>query len=328
MGQFLGDQNQVGYKFTSGTYATASGNILQSFGLVQSSDPDETVNISSIRYTGTESRDVGKFVTISKDYSGKITYFPQNFKFAWMAFGSVADTSGATSTHIISATNSDEGNYCTSGTDSRFVDFSLEDAHQHNDTGLNSIRTFNGCKVNSWNIAGNEDDLLSCDVNYIAQSVTPGSNAATSYTASTATPYVFSDCLFHFPSGTVIDEMINFSFSINNNLKVRHYGNGSLVIAEPVPLSRDYSFNVGFDENSDHRKTFYETYFQGGSTFNCMLQIGTAVTNRAFIWMSGCRLSTDTVPTSNEGVIEEAMTIIPGTAGINVSDTTSSYLPW
>ena len=328
MGQFLGDQDQVGFFFTSGTYANASGAALQSFGLVQSNEPEDTVNISNVRYTGTESRDVGKFVTTSKDYAGTVNYYPQDFKFAWMAFGSVVDTSGTTSTHVISATNSDDGNVCASGTNSTFVDFNVEDSHQVNVSGLNSIRTYNGCKVNSWSINGAEDDLLSCECSYIAQSVTPGSNAASAYTASTATLYVFSDCLFSLPSGTVIDEMINFNFTINNNLKVRHYGNGSLVIAEPVPLSRDYSFDVTFDENSSHRKTFYETYFQGGSTFNCLLQVGTAANNRAFVWMSGCRLSADTAPTPNEGVVEEAMTILPGTAGINVSDTTSSYLPW
>jgi len=328
MGQFLGDMNQVGYFFTSGTYATASGAALQSFGLVQSHEPDETVNISNVRYTGTESRDVGKFVTTSKDYAGKVSYYPQDFKFAWMAFGSVADTSGATNTHIISATNSDDGNVTASGTNGGFVDFNIEDAHQINVSGLNSIRTYNGCKTNSWSITGGEDDLITCDMSYIGQSMTPGSNTSSTYTASTTSPIVFSDCLFHFPSGTVIDEMISFTFTLNNNLKTRHYGNGSLVIAEPVPLSRDYNFDVTFDENSSHRKTLYEQYFQGGSTFNCMLQIGTSATNRAFVWMSGCRLSNDTAPTPNEGVVEESVTILPGTAGINVSDAISSYLPW
>jgi len=326
--QFLGEMNQVGYLFTSGTYANASGAALQSFGLVQSNNPSEAVNISNVRYTGTESRDVGKFVTTSKDYAGALTYYPQDFKFAWMAFGSVTEVSGTPYTHNISATNSDDGNITASGTNGGFVDFNIEDSHQVNVSGLNSIRTYNGCKVNSWTIAGGEDDLLSCDIDYIAQSVTPGSNTAGTYTVGTTKPFVFSDCLFHFPSGTVIDEMISFSFTINNNLKTRHYGNGSIVIAEPVPLSRDYSFDVTFDEDSSHRKTFYETYFQGGSVFNCELQIGTSATNKGVIWMSGCRLSADTAPTPNEGVIEEAMTIIPGTAGINVSDSTASYLPW
>jgi len=330
MAIFMGENNTVGFLFSSGTYATASGNVLQSFGLVQSHTPTETVNISNVRYTGTGDRNVGQFVTTTKDYAGTLTYYPQSFKTAWFALGSTTDTSGLATgyTHVISEVNSDDGNEVT-GTE-KFVDFNIEDTHSVSGTSANSKRTYNGCMVDSWSLAGTEGDILSCDISYKGQSVTYTSGNATTYTAATTKPFLFEDCLFHLPSGTSTgyDTMTNFTFTVNNNLLTRHYGNGSEYISMPKPQSRDYSFDVTIDENSTVRKTLYQTYFEGGSTFNCMLEVKSADANYGYIIMSGCRLSNDSVSTPNEGVTDERVTIIPKTVNINSRDANELFTPW
>lgn len=328
MTQFMGDQNTVGFLYSSGTYATASGNSLNSFGLVQSHSPDDTVNVSAVRYTGTSDRNVGQFVTTSKDYGGTIMYYPQDFKMAFFALGSTLDTSGTTSTHVISETNNDDGNEMTGA--NSFADFNLEDTHSVSGNAANAQRTYAGCVVDSWSIAGTEGDILSCDLSYRAQSVTYTSGNATSYTAATTAPFLFSDCKFHLESGTTTgyDKMTNFTFTINNNLLTRHYGDGTQLIGEPKPQNRDYDLSVTFDENSDVRKTLYETYFQGGSTFNCMLEINAASNSQGFIIMSGCRLTADSVSTPNEGVTDESITIMPQTAVINSSDVVPLFTAW
>jgi len=216
MTQYLGEQNTVGFLFSSGTYATASGNSLQSFGLVQNHAPDETVNISKVRYTGTADRNVGQFVTTSKDYAGTVTFYPQDWKSLWLAMGSVVDTSGTISTHVISETNSDDGNKNTGA--EKFPDFNVEDTHAVSGATANWQRLFNGATVNTWTLNGTQGDILSVDVDYIAQSVTATSGNATTYTAGTSRPFLFSDCIFHLPSGTAFDRMVDFSLAINNNL--------------------------------------------------------------------------------------------------------------
>ena len=324
----MSDLNRVGFYFTSGTYANPTGTTLQNFGLVQSHEPDETVNIEQVRYTGADSLNVGQQVTTSKDYTGTLTYYPQDFKTFWFAMGSVADTSGTISTHNIRDTNSDDGNAFVSGTCGDIIDFNVYDAHRCNPTGGNWIRQFNGATIDSLTINGTEGGILSCDLSYTAQSVTDTSGASASITPSSSRPFVFSDCILELPSGTSVDEMTNFTFSVTNEYKKRHYGNGSEVIAEPKRLKREYSFEFSIDENTTHRKTFYEQYFQGGSEFNCMLQIGTANNRKAYLIMSGCRLSDDSVNTPNEGANEESITIIPQTCAINVSDTVASYTAW
>jgi hypothetical protein len=326
MVQYMGDQNTVGFFYASGTYANPTGTTLQSFGLVQSHGPDETVNISNVRYTGTSDRNVGQFVTTTKDYGGTVSYYPQDFKCLFFALGSTVDTSGTTSTHVISETNSDDGNKNTGA--NQFVDFSIEDTHSISGAADNWKRRYDGCVVDSWSIAGNEGDILSCDLSYRAQSVTATSGNASTYTAASTRPFVFSDCLFHLPSGTVYNEMVSFTFNVNNNLLTRHYGNGSQVIAQPRPQNRDYSLDITLDEDSARRKTLYETYFQGGSTFNCMLEINAASNSQGFIIMSGCRLSSDSVPTPNEGVVSETITILPQTVTVNSSDVVPKFTAW
>ena len=329
-GQFMSDLNRVGFYFTSGTYANPTGTTLQNFGLVQNHEPDETVNIEQVRYTGADSLNVGQQVTTSKDYTGTVSYYPQDFKAFWFALGSISDTSGTISTHVIKETDSNEGNIYVSGAGKcgDLIDFNVYDAHRCNPTGGNWIRQYNGAKIDSLSITGNEGGLLSCDLAYTAQTVTDTSGASAVITPSTTRPFVFSDCLLTLPSGTAVDEMISFTWSVTNDYKKRHYGNGSEVISEPKRLKRSYAFDFNIDENTTHRKTFYETYFQGGSTFNCMLQIGTPAARKAFIIMSGCRMADDGVATPNEGANEESITIIPQTCSINVSDVIASYTAW
>jgi len=54
---------------------------------------------------------------------------------------------------------------------------------------------------------------------------------------------MFSKSTLEIPSGTTVDNSIDFTFTVNNNLEGGHYNNGSKVIAEAlrIPTAPVYS---------------------------------------------------------------------------------------
>ena len=332
MGYLVSDQNQTGIFFESGTYANPTGATLQWIGFMQDSTIDESIPRTKIRYTGTTSRNVSALVTGPEDYKGTLSFYPQNWRMLAFALGSCLDAgSPSPYTHVISETNSNTGNYATSGVKAPFVSFTIEDAHIGQTTGSSFLRTVKGCVVDTLSISASEGELVSCEVGYIGQNLTFSSGAATTLTADTSRPFKWQDCQVHIPSGTIVQGLKDFSWSIANNLVASHYLNGSVVIEQPIPTNRDYEFTLTCDENSDQIKTFYDAYFKGGSSFNAMLQItnfGTAGSADLFIIMSGCALDDMSAPTKNEGINENSLTIIPKNAIANINDQTQLYNAW
>jgi len=329
MAKFIGDQNQLGFTYESGTYANSSGT-LQWIGQVQNFSPDESAGVIPVRYQGAGDRNVDQFVDGPLDFTGTFTYFPQDWKFLMFTLGSNVDAgSPSPYTHTISETNSDDGNAFTSGTTNPFISFGLEASQKAPGTGQNFIRTFQGCVVNTMTISASQGDIISVDVDFVAQSGTFSSGAPSSLTPTTTRPFLWSDVKLHIPSGTVYEEMTDFTLTINNNLEAPHYLNGSRVISTPIPLNRDYELSVTLHATSERTKTLYEQYFMGGSTFNCMLEINAETGSRdAYIILSGCKLMDMDSPEGMEGVNEQTLTIQPKTAVVEINDTIERYNPW
>ena len=330
MGFYVGNDSQVTYFYESGTYSVASGVSGTWFGLVQNHEPGETVNYIAERFVGTGDRNVGQYINSTKDYEGTITLHPQDWRMLGFAFGSIVD-SGSPSpyTHTLREANSDDTYIGTSGTMNPFASFTIEDVQKSNVDGESMVRTYDGCIVDSVNISASEGEPVSCEVAYKGQSVTFGSKTADAHSIrdkDTSRPYIFSDVQIHIPSGTKVDMVKDFNWSLNNNLATRRYLNGSKVAAIHIPENRDYEFSLTLDGTSEWGKTLYDQYYQGGSTFNSILTLcQSAGSEEANIVMSGCNITDMTAPTPAEGVVEYSVTIRPASCIAAVEDYVQYY---
>ncbi len=329
MGRFHSAKNQVAFRYESGTYNAAFDTGGQWLGLVQDHTADENPNVITARFLGAGDRNVGQFIDGPLDFPGTITMFPQDWKFMLFALGSCKDTgSPVPSTHTIREQSPVLSNSMTSGTLNPFISFALEDAQQFNVTGLNFVRSFGGCMVDSLTLAGTQGEPLSMDINYIAQTMVYSSGTVRTLTEATTRPYMWSDCSLEIPSGTTFDEMLDFSWSVNNNINAPHYLNGSREVSIPIPENRDYEFNVTLHGTSAKTKTLYDKHFIGGSPFNVMLEILDNSNRFAYIIMSGCNITSMDAPSPMEGVNEQSITIVPTKCSVNAKDSIQLYNAW
>ena len=332
MGIYVGNDAQVTFFYESGTYATKTGTSGNWIGLVQTHDPGESVNYIEERYVGVGDRNVGQYINSTKDYEGTLTFHPQDWKMVGFAMGSMVD-SGSPSPylHNLVEANSDDSYVGTSGTLNPFASFTVQDAQKISD-GNNLVRTYGGCTVDSVSVSATEGEPVNCEVSYKGQSVSVGSKTtdiSNIKDKDSTRPYIFSDCQIHVPSGTTLDEVKDFTWTINNNIATKHYLNGSKVAAGQIPENRDYSFELTLDATSEWARTLYDTYYQGGSTFNCMLEVSqTTGSEEAFFIMSGCNITEMSTPTPAEGVIEYGATIRPSNCIVVVNDLVEKYNAW
>ena len=331
MTRAMANLNQVGFFYESGLYATPTGLTLQSFGLVQNHAPDENITRIPTRYLGGASRNVGQFVTTTKDYTGTITYFPQDWKMLMFALGSVAETV-AVGSHVLSEPSSG-GNPWTSGTKQPFMSFTIEDAQRViSPTGLNIVRTLNGGMVDTYNINITKGEIVSCELGYIAQSEAFSSGltatgAPTVVVIASTVPYVYDNVKFHLPSGTTFDNTNSVVWGISNNIDPDRCLNGSKTIGTPFPQNRDYEITVNMNADAARTKTIYTTYFEGGSTFNCMVQ-AEGKAGSLYLVMSGCSIMDMDAPSPIEGINEQTWTIQPTTTSAVSHDSIVDYSAW
>ena len=337
MARYIADQNRVVLRHESGTYGTVTGGGIWA-GNVQSHTPVDEENIIPVRYLSSADRDVDLLQETTRDYRGKIVYHPTNWLLLGFALGSVVDGgSPSPYTHTATPYNSDVQTGFTSGVENPFRSFQIEDADVAVGTGNNFIRTYAGCMVDTFTLNINQGDIAVCEVDYIAQSMAFTSGATTGF-GSIAAPatvgfvrgYMWSDFVWHLPSGTAIPETLNLGLTIKNNLIAPHYINGSRVIGVPMLGNREYQLAVKLHATSERAKTFYDQYFQGGSTFNSMI-LGTALTGSRTVAlvMSGCKIMNMPYPKTVEGVNEYDLAIQPGSLNLsNADDEILRYNPW
>lgn len=327
MARYQGDMNRICFLYESGTYAATSGTG-QWIGLVNEHEAVVNPNRTPLRYVGdTMNRNVEAFADLALDVDGTLSFHPQDWKFLMFVLGSNVDGgSPSPYTHTISELNGGSANAFTSGVYNPFISFALEEAQVATGTGLNLVRTIKGGIVNTMTISAAERDFVNVEINYIAQSETYSSGAATAVTAATTRPFVFSDGKIHIPSGTVINGIRDWSLTINNNAERANYATGSIVTQAPKILTRDYEVELKADGMSEHSKTFWDAYYRGGSEFNMMIEINASTGSRdAFIVLSGCRLTNMPAPITGTEINEQTLTIQPKTASVLVNDTIELY---
>lgn len=325
--RFIADKNQFGWFYESGLYSSPTGTTLQWLGLIQNHAPDDSTNNISVRYLGNDTRNVGQFNNGPLDHTGTISYFPQDWKMLGFALGSTQDTGTPSPfVHYISEANSDDRYAYITAT--QFPSFTIE-ATQVTSTGSNFKRTYNGCMLDSMSINVPQGEIVSVDLNYIGQVVTFATGAPTAVTAPTTRPFLWSDAKVHLPSGTVIDMVKNFTFTVNNNIDAPHYINGSRQVGLPQPLNRDYEVSMELDADNTWTRPLYNQYFIPGSTFNMMLEITDTQTGAGsrdmFTFMSGCKVMDMEAPEVVEGINAQTITIAPRVCNAEVNDTIQLY---
>lgn len=324
MSKYLSDQNQLSFFYESGTYANVSG-ASQWIGMVQDHTPDESTNVIQVRYQGSTDRNVDTFEDGNLDFTGTFTYFPQDWKMLGFAIGSIAETGSAApgaGSHVFTETNSDDTFHAITG--QSLASFSLEDSKNNGTAGSNFITTTNGAMINTITTTFAQGEVVSVDVDYMAQDKTFSSGAVVAVTPTTTRPYMFSDTQLLIPSGTPIDNVTEITFTINNNLEAGHYLNGSRVAQEFLPLNREYELSATVIMDSVNAKTFYDQYFIGGSEFNCMVQ-SVGAPGSLFLTMSGCKMEDMETPSPVEGIQEQSLTIIPKKVSAVVFDDIENY---
>ena len=325
MAKFLSDQNKITLIHESGTYGSVSG-VEWHIGLVQEHTPAESMNVIPIRYQGSSDRNVDDFVDGNMDYTGTLTFFPQDLRFLGFAIGSTSETATVGS-HVITETNSNQSNYNV--TNQSLPSFQIKDWKVGTTTGSNFIRQYGGCLVDSFSLSATQGEVVSCEVGYVAQSATftSGANLGVSGVL-TIRPYIFSDVQLQIPSGTAIDNLTDVTFTINNNIEPGHYLTGSRMIKEGLPLNRDYEVTATVVTDNVNAKTLYDNYYVGGSQFNAMLRMQSTIVGSAYIIMSGCKMTEISIPSPLDSVQETTMTFIPQHVSASVADTVTDYLAW
>ncbi|MDO8623456.1 MAG: phage tail tube protein, partial [archaeon] len=193
MARLFGDNNNISFRWDSGQYAVASGT-RQWVGAVQSIDVDEQTNIIPTRYLGTGTRNVSQWIDGAKDVSFSLSYFPQDWRMLVTALGSNVDGgSPSPYTHVISEINSGSASPYTSGTMNPFTSYNLETSAKGAATGENFIRNLNGCMTNSWTLNASQGEIISVDVEGMAQDVVFTSGAITAPTEDTTRPFLWRD---------------------------------------------------------------------------------------------------------------------------------------
>ena len=147
-------------------------------------------------------------------------------------------------------------------------------------------------------------------------------------------PFVWSDSIVHFPSGTTDLDVKSWEFNIENNFNrdSAHVCNGSRIIVAPKAENRDYSFTITMDGNSTKAAELYGKWKSGGQIeSNAAIQInspyGTA-SGVNFITMSGCDVDAFDAPNPTEGTDEWSLTLIPKECSAEIRDQIEKYLAW
>jgi len=205
--------------------------------------------------------------------------------------------------------------------------FTIEDSKNLGNAGSNFIRTVIGGMIDSYTINANQGELVSCECNYIAQNSTMSSGAITALAATTTKPYIFDNVKLLIPSGTLIGNAKNVTFTVNNNLERGFYLNGSRTANELLPMNRDYECTATLDMDTANAKTLHESYYIAGSTFNSLMTIyGTA--GSLGVVMSGCKMTEMGIPSTMEGTQEQTFTFVPSHVYPVAYDSISKYNAW
>lgn len=321
MVKYLQNENKIVLFGESGAYGTSAGTAVWP-GQVTSHSPSESQGREITRYAGTSDRTIAGFDNLGKTFGGTLTFFPQEFRILHYCLGQSTDAgSPSPFTHTYTVSQPDTSIPEIPG--QRLPSFQIEDSHSVliGGSGVNHLRTFDGCVVRDWTLGGANKDKLSFTLNYFSQDVSYASGASTAVTADTNRAFINSDVIWHFPSsGTTFDDVKSWSVGGNNGLIEEARTDNTRTMALPEPGNLDFSVNWTVSLDSSKAKDLYDKYFIGGSAFNLLFDATASTGSRElFLTMSGCRIVGMDDPTGFEGTQEVSISITPST--LSASET-------
>ena len=341
MARYINDTNKVVFLHESGTYAVTSGPAHWP-GQVLSHEIDEAENKIENRFIWAVTRNYDNFQLGPKDVTGTLSLRPQDMRYAFYAIGSVNTGSvSAAMTHVATeVSTAGRLSAFTSGVYNTPFSFTLEDSKQAPGANNNFIRTVNGVIPNTVTITANQGEIVTLDMDYIAQAINYGNGATTSMTeVGSNRPYLFSDVTLTM-AGSVIDSAKNVTFEINNNLVGPHYLNGSRSIQAPFYGNKDYTLTVTADMTNDI-SWLYSQYYRAGSTFNATFDLNADLpiangnqgpiaigSQHSIFVLSGCVITSFSLPSEDEGIGEAEIEIRPKSVSATEYQKTFLFNPF
>ena len=339
MSRYISDQNKLVMKWESGTYAVTSGTVGRWVGEVQDHSLDDAEGYIEDYFLGNNSRSVARYERGPNDVTGTISFHPIDMNLVSHTIGSVQEVVAATTQHVATEISTSLiQNPFISGTGIDLntpYSFSLEDSKQVAGTGTNFVRTINGATVSNVKITASQGEKVTCDVDYIAQSVQFSSGTATTVTIPAQRPYLWSDATLTI-AGSTISTAKKVSLNINQNVEGPHYINGSRVIGKQYYGNRQYELSTTADLDSNFGGMLYGQFYKGGSTLNYVLDFnadlsGTTGSQHAIFTVSGARITSMELPSAVEGINETTFVVSAGSLSfIDYTNPTliGSYNPY
>ena len=315
--RYVSDQNKVAMIVESGTYASPIAGSSRWIGEVTSNSIDDAESYIEDRYLGDSSRSVGRYERGPSDVTGTVTYNPVDMALVAYSIGSVTETSGSSTGHKAVEIGTDVNqNPFTSGTSQDLntpYSFTLEDSKQAPGTGQNFIRTVNGCVLNTVTLSATQGEKVSIDAEWIGQGLTFSSGTTTAVTVANQKPYLWSDCSLTM-AGSSINTAKDVSVAISQGIEGPHYLNGSRAIGQPFFGNREYTLDVTADLETNFADMVYNQYYKGGSELNYVFDMNADTTGsqHATITVSGARVTSMDLPSTDEGINETTFTVSAG----------------
>jgi len=330
--RYISDQNKVVMLYESGTYAASTG-AGRWLGEVTDNSIDDAENYIEDRFLGDASRSVARHERGPNDVTGTVTYNPVDMNLIAHSIGSVSEAAGVHK--AVEIGTSVNQNPFTSGTGNDLntpYSFTLEDSKQAAGTGANFIRTVNGCVLNSVTLTATQGEKVAVDAEWMGQGLTFSSGTTTAVTVASQRPYLWSDCSLTV-AGSSIATAKDVSLSIDQGAKGPHYLNGSRAIGEPFLGNRTYELSTTADLSTDFAKMLYSQYYKGGSELNYVFDMDADTTGsqHATFTVSGARITSMDLPSTDEGINETTFVISAGS--LSMADWTNplvigSYNPF
>lgn len=169
--------------------------------------------------------------------------------------------------------------------------------------GTVRAKTYNGAKINTWEIAWSAGEIVTLGLSLIAKDETTATALATaSYAAGAATPFVATNV-----TATIAGSAVNVkqgTLSGDNKLERRYFG-GSKVTAEPIEAERrEYtgSLQLEFTDLTQYDR------FVNGTTAAVVVTFATSTTT-SLVLTYNCRFDGETPKVGGRGIIDQPLPI-------------------
>lgn len=315
MARYISDQNKVLGLFESGTYSNALTGSSFWIGQVQEHTVTDEEGLIETRYLGTATRNFDSYVQGPRDVTGTLAYNPSDMRLVFWAIGSGSKGSGtiASTFRAVEINSNVRQSPYTSGPLNPPISFTIEDSKQAVGTGRNFIRTINGVVPNVTSVEVNQGEKVTVNVDYIGQTLTVSSGTTASVTEITRRPYLWSDGTLTI-NGTAITTAKTIRLEVNQNIEPPHYVEASRDISVPYGQNRENMLEVTLDWDGTIADSIYNNLYKSAGSFNATLDFNadnTAGSQHVIFTMSGCYITSTSVPSPLEGPNETTLTIRP-----------------